>query len=342
MELAQETASPSQEKTSAYPETVGPYGPYRRVLLSSAQIKELSTPKPWRAIVDAAICWSWILAAMGLVAFHPTWWTVLTAIPVIGNRYYALFIIGHDGMHRRLFPTIKRNDFWTDVLVLGALGAITRINNRSHLTHHRHMATPEDPDRHKHACFNKSDRLELVEFLSGFTSAWSSAKAVFLSRGRKHLQHTPARSPASSYTLRDFVILASWFAVLAGGLTWFIGWWAYPVLWLLPVYTFMFLGDNFRSFAEHSHPEGDQAADRQRLISYTSNPFERMLVAPMNMNFHIAHHLWPSIPYYNLPAADRLIRQHPDAAGLEWRGSYFAYLLTYWLALPIAECKQGR
>jgi fatty acid desaturase len=114
------------------------------------------------------------------------------------------------------------------------------------------------------------------------------------------------------------------------------------VLWLFPVYAFMFLGDNFRSFAEHSHPEGDQAADRHRLITYTSNPLERMLVAPMNMNYHTAHHLWPSIPYYNLPTADRLIRHHPDAAGLEWRGSYFAYLLTYWSALPIRECKQAR
>jgi len=49
---------------------------------------------------------------------------VLLAIPVIGNRYYALFIIGHDGMHRRLFPHIKRNDFWNDLLVLAPIGAI--------------------------------------------------------------------------------------------------------------------------------------------------------------------------------------------------------------------------
>jgi fatty acid desaturase len=335
VELAQETASPRQEKAS-------PYVPYRRALLSSAQIKELSAPRPWRAIVDAAICWAWILAAMGLVAYHPTWWTVLIAIPVIGNRYYALFIIGHDGMHRRLFPTIRKNDFWTDVLVLGAIGAITRINNRNHLTHHRNLATAEDPDRHKHACFNKSDRFELVEFLSGFTSVWRSAHAVFLKHGQRKFWNVLPSSDAGSYTFRDFVILAGWFALLAGGLTWFIGWWAYPVLWLLPVYAFMFLGDNFRAFAEHSHPEGDQAADRHRLITYSSNPLERMLVAPMNMNFHIAHHLWPSIPYYNLPKADRLIRNHPGAAGLEWRGSYFAYLLTYCLALPIAECKQGR
>ena len=114
-------------------------------------------------------------------------------------------------------------------------------------------------------------------------------------------------------------MLAGWFCLLAGGLTWSIGWWAYPVLWLFPVYAFMFLGDNFRSFAEHSHPENDHAADEHRLITYTSNPVERMFVAPMNMNFHTAHHLWPSIPYYNLPIADSEIRRLPESSGLEWR-----------------------
>ena len=322
--------------------TRSPYLPYRHALLSAAQIKQLSTPKPWRAIVDAAICWAWILAAMGLVAYHTTWLTVLLAIPVIGNRYYALFIIGHDGLHRRLFPTIKRNDFWNDLLIMAPIGAITRLNNRNHLAHHHHFTTEKDPDRHKHACFNKADRPEFLEFLSGVASFWKSAIAVLLTwQGGKN-RNALARSASDSHTLRDFVILASWFAILAGGLTWLIAWWAYPVLWLLPVYAFMVLGDNFRSFAEHSHPERDQAADRHRLITYTSNPFERMLVAPMNMNFHTAHHLWPSIPYYNLPTADRLIRQHPAAAELEWRGSYFAYLRTYWSALPIAECKQPR
>jgi len=96
--------------------------------------------------------------------------------------------------------------------------------------------------------------------------------------------------------------------------------------------------DNFRSFAEHSHPEEDQAADRHRLITYASNPLERMLLAPMNMNYHTAHHLWPSIPYYNLPEADQEIRQGAEATGIEWRGSYFAYLFRYWSALPISEC----
>jgi fatty acid desaturase len=319
-----------------------PYLPYRHSLLTPKQIKELSTLRPARAVASIAFCWSCILAAFAMVAAHLAWWTVLLAIPIIGNRYYALFIIGHDGMHRRLFPNVKRNDFWTDLLILAPIGAITRINNRNHLAHHRNLATPDDPDRHKHACFNKADRAELLEFLSGLGSIWNSAKAVYFARKLEKSPSVAAETVGTRYTLRDFFLLSGWFLVLAGGLTWLIGWWAYPVLWLFPVYAFMFLGDNFRSFAEHSHPESDSVSDQQRMITYLSNPVERMLVAPMNMNFHAAHHLWPSIPYYNLPAADRMIREHPDSIGLEWRKSYFGYLRRYWSALPIVECKQGR
>lgn len=326
----------------AIAERTSPYVRYRYTLLSPARIRDLSTLKARRALADIALCWAFILAAISLVAIRPSWWTVLIAIPVIGNRYYGLFLIGHDGMHRRLFPNIKRNDFWTDLLILAPIGAITRINNRNHMLHHRHLATPEDPDRHKHGCFNKAVRVELLTFLSGVIGVWVSAKAVFVTRGRTAQRYQDAKSTSGNYTFRDFALLCGWFVVLAGGLTWIVGWWAYPLLWLFPGYIFMFLGDNFRSFAEHSHPEGDAIADQHRLITYLSNPIERMLVAPMNMNYHTAHHLWPSIPYYNLPLADREIRSKTGAAGLEWRNSYFAYLIKYWRSLPIEVCKQRR
>jgi fatty acid desaturase len=326
---------------SAAAQQTGTYLPYRYTLLPAARIRELSTLDPARALRDIALCWAFILAAFVMVAMHPAWWTVAIAIPVIGNRYYGLFIIGHDGMHRRLFPNIRRNDFLNDFLILAPIGAITRINNRNHLVHHRRLSFPDDPDRHKHACFNKTSRQELIGYLSGILSVWVSAKAVFITRGKSGATRDTKALATPGYVLRDFVLLAGWFCALAGGLTWLVGWWAYPVLWLLPVYAFMFLGDNFRSFAEHSHPESDGDADYHRLITYTSNPVERMFVAPMNMNYHAVHHLWPSIPYYNLPSADKEIRDLPEAAGLEWRNSYFHYLLIYWLALPIPGCTRG-
>jgi fatty acid desaturase len=329
------------QKATLEKHTIDPYRPYRSRLLSPAKLKELSALRPARMVFDTFLCWFSILGAWSLVALHPTWWTVLLAIPIIGSRYYGLFIIGHDGIHGRLFEDKRLNNLFNDVFIFGAIGALTRINNKNHLLHHLHLAHQEDPDRHKHGCFNKTEHSELFVFLLGLSSVVPSVKNVFISNARLAKSPQPdTKGDKPAYTAGDLALLLCWQIVLLGGLTWFIGWWAYPVLWLFPVYAFAFLGDNVRSFAEHSHPEADEKADHHRLITYTSNPIERMFFAPMNMNFHTVHHLWVSIPYYNLPKADQEIRQSPEARSLEWRGGYLGYLLRYYRALPLEECKK--
>ncbi|HMI57966.1 MAG TPA: fatty acid desaturase [Gemmatimonadaceae bacterium] len=331
-----------------------PYHPFRRTLLSPEQVRTLSALRPGRVVADTLWCWLWIIGAWAAVATWTQWWVVALAIPVIGTRYYALFIIGHDGLHRRLFPNRERNDLFNDICILGALGAITRINNRNHLRHHQQLATHEDPDRHRHACFNKSEIVEVVAYLSGISSVFTAVTNVFFPKAvTKKIDTidgvevqgepgTPLASKPETYTARDMVILLAWQVVLIGGLSWTIGWWAYPMLWLFPVFVFTYLGDNLRSFVEHSHPEADDKADTHRLVTHTSNRLERLFVAPMNMNYHAAHHLWVGIPYYNLPQADRLMREHPGSTALEWRRSYIAYLWRYMRATPLDECKGGQ
>jgi fatty acid desaturase len=351
LQLASSDASEAFTPPRAAAPRFDPYHPFRRTLLTPEQVRSLSALRPARVVADTLWCWLWIIGAWAAVATWTRWWVVALAIPVIGTRYYALFIIGHDGLHRRLFPNRERNDLFNDVCILGALGAVTRINNRNHLRHHQYLATQDDPDRHRHACFNKSEVVEVVAFLTGISSVFTSVKNVFFpSTGVKksgapdaaEVQGEPGTALAStpeSYTARDMVILLAWQAALIGGLSWAIGWWAYPVLWLVPVFVFTYLGDNLRSFVEHSHPESDDKADEHRLVTFISNRLERLFVAPMNMNYHAAHHLWVGIPYYNLPRADRLMREHPGSAALEWRRSYLGYLWRYLRAMPLEECK---
>lgn len=321
-----------------------PYQPYRSRLLTPERVRELSTLRPDIAVRDALLCWAVILGAWALAAINGAWWMHAIAIVLVGSRYYALFIIGHDGLHRRVFAARATNDLFTDLAIFGPIGAITRLNNRNHLSHHQHLGTDEDPDRFKHACFNKTERVELLAFLTGLTSVFKAVHHVFVARGTSHPGASqgvgPAAQRADGYTLRDVAILGGWQVVLIGGLTWSFGWWGYPVMWLLPVYLFTYLADLFRSFVEHSHPEADDHADAHRLITFVSNPVERWFIAPMNMNYHVAHHLWVGIPYYNLPRADTEMNRHPLAAQLERRGSYLAYLVRYWLALPLDECKR--
>lgn len=321
------------------------YRPYRSSILTGDQLRELNRLRPGRAVRDTLLLWLQIIAAWAAVSLCPEWWAAALAVPVIGSRYYALYIIGHDGLHRRLFRSTGLNDLWNDVAIIGAIGAITRLNRANHMQHHATLALPNDPDRYKYVAANKPTRLHYAAVLTGLPYVLRAIGNVFIA-GRTATRN-PAAPAREGYRRRDIVILLTWQAALIGGLTADIGWWAYPVLWLLPVYAFAYAADIVRVFLEHSMPCGDAEADASlRLITYRSNWLERQFFAPMNMNFHTAHHLWPSIPYYNLPRADRLIRAAPERpAGLVWRRSYLGYLLAYarglpWIAPPLPSDRQ--
>jgi fatty acid desaturase len=315
-----------------------PYTRFRKALLTSDEVKELSQLSPLRPILDVAFLWLQILTAWWVVSIWTHWWVVLLAIPFIGTRSYALHTIGHDGVHRRILPNSWANDLFNDIFIYGTEGAITRINGQNHLNHHRFLATDADPDRHKYASANKTTRFELITYLCGLSALVPLWRNVFTrekSRNRSHQERQRA-----GYSARDLFIIGACQSLLLGGLTWAIGWWAYPILWLLPVYVFTFCGDLIRFFLEHSHPEPDEIADERRLMTYYSNPIERVFLSPKNINLHIAHHLWPSIPYYNLPRADAIIRYRKGSDNLIWRSTYLEALVQYYRALPIPECRR--
>jgi len=300
------------------------YVPFRTVLLERSELSRLGKLRPAIPVLHTLLHWMLIVAAWALVARVPTVWVTALAMLAVGINFYGLYIIGHDGLHRRLFEDLRANDFWNDVFILGSFGAITRLNRRNHMDHHQDTCQQSDPDRHKYLHTGKEAIVPFLAFLSGLASLLPSVRNVFLGGGK-------AKAPQQSYRARDLFILAAWQAGLLLGLSWTIGWWAYPVLWVFPVYFFGYRADLTRVFCEHSVMGPDAEADNGlRLITYRSNWVERLFFAPHNMNFHAVHHLWPGIPYYNLPEADRLMRiKAANDPRLVVRYSYLSYLLHY-------------
>ena len=302
------------------------YLPYRTVLLSKEQLASFNELRFPRVAADIAVLWVQIALAWGVAAFADTWWVAVLAAIVVGNRYYSLFIIGHDGLHRRLHARRETNDLVNDVLVLGPIGAITRINRLNHMKHHRTLACAGDPDAYKYQDRWRAGPLGYLLSLTGITFVLRAVGNVFV--GEKVAKPGVERE---RYSLRDIAIVLGWQIVLFATLTLLFGWWGYLGMWWIPVYAFTFAADITRVFCEHSSERADATLE-DRLVMFSAPRLELALFAPMNMNHHVAHHLWPSIPYYNLPSATRALYANvdklpPSAAAPPQRSSYVGYLL---------------
>ncbi len=304
--------------------------------MSTTVGKEFYERRPLRLAFDIARSWAAILAIIAacLVSRHPALWVL--AILIVGSQQYALQILHHDGMHRILTRDRRRNDLITRVVMSYPLFEALTPFRRKHLDHHRHLGDPADPDRYYHVSADKATRPRFVLFLAGLSSFLATLRGATkegASAGGSARRNKKDESAREIHI--DWILILLVQAAIAAPLTFFGGWYAYPLLWVAPFGFGVFWLQSLRSFAEHAQPEFDDQGDMHRLVTYTSNRLERMFLAPNNMNYHAEHHLYPQVPYYHLPALREHLRQTGELDPVEVRGSYLAFLWRFWSALPL-------
>jgi fatty acid desaturase len=299
------------------------YLPYRKSLLNPDELGELSQLKPSRAFNNVLFNWTLILLLWYWIYISTHIAIKVLLLITISTRIYALLVIAHDGLHRRIFNSIKQNDNFTDILILGSVFAITRINRVNHITHHQLLSTPNDPDRYKYISETRKNKLEFIFRITAIPMLFQSVRNVFINKKRT--------AQSIKYSIRDVTIILVWQLTLVTILTCIFGFFGYVIYWILPCIIALLL-DLLRVFCEHSVQGDDNIADENmRLVSYDSNFFEKFFFSPNNMNHHIAHHLWPSIPFYNLKKAESIIRERLGKnSKLVWRKSYISHILNYY------------
>lgn len=298
----------------------------RETLIPRKKLDQLSLINPIFPIIHVFIHWVLILTFWISASIWDHYLYSILAIIGVGINFYGLYIIGHDGLHRKLFKDINVNDLFNDILILGSIGAITRINRINHIEHHLHTALEDDPDKYKYEHNGKDPFINYFLFLLGIKTLLTSFKNIFV----KPLLYKKRKNAKTLYKLRDITILISWQLFLIIFLTYLFGWFGYIFYWIIPVYIFSYRADIVRVFCEHSTKTPDVSSYKDlRLVSFESNFFEKLFFAPHNMNCHISHHLWTSIPYYNLNKAEKLIFEKNE--NFKWRKSYISYLKDYLL-----------
>jgi fatty acid desaturase len=283
--------------------------------------------------------WFWLVPAMGIV------------------QYYVV-ISGHEAVHKTLCFPEKLNDF------MGVFGqALVGVNftayRQQHIDHHRADSHEQDPDAHIYygvvstpsglRRFLKLTLGTLVEIIvkihqkgtGGFGSERKLSDKVVFNKKRDSLLVILAQ-----LSLMGICTLS------VGGLPAVIGdllpaegplfgalhlgagmVWSYAVLWIIPLFCVTVFLNRCRIVVEHGLAlkmaegmEGDFGGPRIPTVDIVPGPVQRRLFAPFLFNYHCSHHLFMSVPHYNLPRLNRLLREvgHEGHHGIE--GSYITAL----------------
>ncbi len=92
------------------------------------------------------------------------------------------------------------------------------------------------------------------------------------------------------------------------GILWLAGHPALYLLWAGAWLTTYSLVMRIRSIAEHAMIP-DPADEMNNTRTTVARWWERVLIAPNCVNFHLEHHLLPTVPHYNLRRMHRLLRE---------------------------------
>jgi fatty acid desaturase len=279
-------------------------------------LRELSRVSEWRSM--AAIARQWLII-LGLIAlFHISsaslgYWAIplyLFVITIIATRQHSLLALMHDATHYRLSKNKVWNDFASDMFCSFPMGVSTDLYRRGHLIHHAHTNTENDPywtgmQSHEDWRWPKDQLIAFKLFVFDLLGL-AAHKICFLFFNWSPFRAAVDRKTVLSRSerLRLVVFLACGVIVLSVYHLW-LGWFLF---WVVPALTIFAATVRLRSIAEHLVLESQHELNKTRHV--TSNPVERFLVAPLNLNYHIVHHLYPSIPFYNLPRAHAIIMQN--------------------------------
>ncbi len=308
-----------------------------------ARLKVLT---PYKPVLASLFAWFWIFVIVrtflhypGLFYFYPL------ILFFIAGRAGVFLQLAHEAAHG-LISKGKFNDWFGNWVTCYPIGLDLKGYGDPHLRHHACTNKVCDPlsDSEKYkVCDIRRPRLWLLflKDILGITAVTIRLRydQPLANRDKKdiedYVEHEEGSvayrvSPGSLFqTLKKYLSIALVQLLILGALFRF-NIFHYILLWFVPLVTAHMFLMRIRGIAEHGlgiQLEAEDLDQRNRGTFFTRSfgtplrhyhiPFlnllERWLIGSLNVYYHHEHHLYPKVPYYNLPKVHALISQQMKA-----------------------------
>ena len=296
-----------------------------REALPRELVVRLAQRSGWRATMAIAEDLAVIAAAIAVaLAGWPNPLVVALCVLVIGTRQHALFVIAHDAAHYLLFDDRKWND-----RVGRACATVQGLSMCSyrviHRMHHNNLYGELDPDTALHGGYPRGRSYlirKLLKDLVGLTAWKTYAYFLFAApslntatdKALRPLDDTSPKLRAEARHDRNVVIA---FHVILLGVMGASGHLVqYLVLWVLPLVTVVQAILRLRAIAEHGATT-DFSSPLTAARTNVAPAWLRWALFPHNVNYHIEHHLYASVPQHHLPELHREMERRGMLRGAE-------------------------
>ena len=257
-----------------------------------------------------------VWAVIGLAVYAGITYPVLIplCVLIIGSRQHGLAILMHDCAHAALFKNRAINDFVGQYVLAGPYGGDMLAYRRYHLQHHKFTQSEDDPDLPLSAKFPVSKQSLRRKFIRDITGQ-TFLRLLMARRKKTNVEGSDAFKRRSPWPM--IVINVAMFA----GLTAMGAWWAYFVLWLLPLTTWFFAVLRLRNIAEHAMTTTDDNPLTHARTTH-ANVLERIFFAPYWVNYHVEHHAYMYVPCFRLKALHKMMTAQGYDKAMEMKDSY--------------------
>lgn len=269
-------------------------------LLPPETVRALSRLNPW--VSTAHLLGEWVAIGGAIALCHQFWHPALYLVAVlfIGARQHALGILMHDAAHVRLFNHRRLNDAVANLFLAWPILYTMEGYRRNHLAHHVHLNTAEDPN------WARKTHIEWQFPQPARRMAWALLKeALGLNLARRFRVLGEHAQKAGKANVGRFAFYAVVLAIVA-----WQGWWAhFGLYWVVPLATWLQVVLRIREIADHSATDNTHDLNKTRTV--TLSGWERVFVASKGINYHIEHHLYPSVPFYRLKQLHAALLNEP-------------------------------
>lgn len=268
--------------------------------------------------------WNLVIPLYFALWLVPAVVAVATEIPVVdlicyfagGVAISTLSVLVHESTHN-LFTHNPKIDRWIGFLC-GLPMLLTATGYRiRHLIHHKKVRSPEDPDDIENLTAH-SQLLRMLFVVMFFIGAYL------------YLIDVPIKAFRRATSKQRAILLLECGAMLA---TVIAAWMILPAHfmiqgWLVPLLVSAQIA-NIRGIAEHGlTAKGNEMIDTRTVVTHPALSF-----LMCSINYHLEHHLYPGVPWYNLPKLHRLLQEDYRKAGSSIYTSYSSFLLDVFKAL---------